>query len=376
MLSAWRSTLVSALMAFAALTANAQDLVLGQIGPFTGIPVPDALEVNQGIRAYLALVNNRGGIGGEHIKFFQADDRYNAAEFLKQLDLAVARKPLALLSPIGSAALTRMLDEQVLDSGRTIIVNAIPGAESLRNPGHPNLFHIRAGDRRQIHRIISHVSTLGMDRVALLYQDLPIGKSGLVIAKEEVAGIPGMELFAVQATSDPASLGAAAVEIAKLKSKAVLVIGGPPFMAAGVSSLRKAGVNQAIFVLSYAQQELIVKLAGAEGARGVGIAQTFPNPNGATLPLHREFQATMKASFPDMRVFTPFQLEGYLTARAVVEAIRRSKEKVTSPAALARALRQMGEIDMGGFRVDFSRSNSGSQFVDIAVIGGEGRLRY
>ena len=36
----------------------------------------------------------------------------------------------------------------------------------------------------------------------------------------------------------------------------------------------------------------------------------------------------------------------------------------------------MGELDLGGFRVDFSRGNEGSQWVDIGVATAEGRLIY
>ena len=64
------------------------------------------------------------------------------------------RKPVALLNPVGSAALKRMLDDKMLDQTDVIVLNAIPGAEALRNPGHPKLFHIRAGDRQQIEKIV------------------------------------------------------------------------------------------------------------------------------------------------------------------------------------------------------------------------------
>ena len=35
----------------------------------------------------------------------------------------------------------------------------------------------------------------------------------------------------------------------------------------------------------------------------------------------------------------------------------------------------MGEIDFGGFRVDFSKGSVGSRQVNIGVIGSDGRLR-
>ncbi len=354
--------------------AMAQPAVLGQIGPFSGLPVPDAIEVNQGITAYVAQANAAGGVRGQKIEFFQADDRYTPEGFREQFERAQDRKPVALLSPIGSASLTAMLQAKLLDNSDTLIMNAIPGAESLRNPGHPRLFHIHAGDRQQIEKIVSHARTLGMTRLAVLHQEIPVGTSGLAMAKAEAERVKGLELVAVQSTQDPAALAAASAAIAQGNPQGVLVLAAPPFMAGGVAALRKAGVSQWIFVLSYVPAQLIVKLAGPQGARGVGIAQTYPNPNGKSLPMMREFQAAMKAAHPTIAEYTPFQLEGYLSARIVADAMRRARDR--TPEAVIAALRGMGEIDLGGFRVNFSRGNVGSSFVDIGVIAVDGKLRY
>jgi len=170
-------------------------------------------------------------------------------------------------------------------------------------------------------------------------------------------------------------LAKAAEDVARLNAQGVIVVGAPPFMAQGVAQLRKAGVTQTIFVLSYVPPGLLVKLAGADGARGIGIAQTYPNPNNKVRPLLRDFQSAMKATSPEVSSYTPFQLEGYISARIVGEGLRRIRGEIT-PAALAKSLQTMGEIELGGFRIDFSKGNVGSSFVDIAVVDQEGRLRY
>jgi ABC-type branched-subunit amino acid transport system substrate-binding protein len=267
-----------------------------------------------------------------------------------------------------------MLDGKLLDSADVVVVNAIPGSEALRAPGHARLFHIRAGDRQQIDKMVSHAHTLGVKRLSVLYQDLPVGISGMAMAEQEARRIGGMALKGIKSAGDASALAAASRQLAAQGAQSVLVLGAPRFMAEGVASLRKAGVSQPISVLSYVPAPLIVKLAGLEGARGVGIAQTYPNPNGKVLPLNRDFQAVMKAAYPLLASYTAMQLEGYITARTVVEALKRSKDM--TPAGLAKALQAMGELDLGGFRVDFSRGNVGSQFVDIAVIGAYGLLHY
>lgn len=362
--------------ALAAGGAGAQDIMLGQIGPFTVLPAPDAPEINAGIQAYVKQANAAGGVRGRKLGFFSLDDRYSADGFVEQLGKALEKKPVALLSPIGSAALSEMYKRKLLDHSDVVIMNVIPGAESLRNPGHPRVFHIRAGDKQQIEKIVHHARTLGTARMAVLYQDLVIGTSGFAMA-EQAAQAEGLQgLKGVKSGPEAAALAAAAGEVKKLDPQAVLVVGAPRFMADGVAALRKAGVSQSLFVLSYVPAGLLVKLAGPEGARGVGIAQTFPNPNGVTLPLQRDFQAAMKAVQPELKSYTPFHLEGYLSARTVAEAIRRSKDRDVTPATLEKALRNAGEIDFGGYRVDFSKSNVGSSWVDIGVVTADGKIRY
>lgn len=374
-LARWAASMMVAAGMLLPHVASAQDIVIGQVGPFTGIPVPDAPEVNQGLKAWAAQVNKAGGINGRKVVVFEIDDTYKPDGFVSALERAMQRQPVALISPIGSASIQRMLNDKLLDKYDIVFMNAIPGAEPFRNPGHPKLFHVRAGDKQQLEEIVKHASTLGMTKLAVLHQEIPIGTSGMKVVADEVAKNKGLEVKGVQGTLDPAVLAKAAQDVAQLNAQGVIVVGAPPFMAQGVAQLRKAGVTQTIFVLSYVPPGLLVKLAGTDGARGIGIAQTFPNPNNKVRPLLRDFQSAMKVTSPEVSSYTPFQLEGYISARIVGEGLRRIRGEIT-PAALARSLQAMGEVDLGGFRVDFSKGNVGSSFVDIAVVDQEGRLRY
>jgi branched-chain amino acid transport system substrate-binding protein len=75
--------------------------VVGQIGPFTGLPSPDATEVNQAAQAYFDQANAGGGIGGRKIDFFKLDDKFNGDEFVKQLAVAAEKKPIAVITTGG-----------------------------------------------------------------------------------------------------------------------------------------------------------------------------------------------------------------------------------------------------------------------------------
>jgi branched-chain amino acid transport system substrate-binding protein len=370
----WRSVAVVVACAVG-WSAQAQDIVVGQIGPFTVLPAPDAHEINKGAKAYLAQVNAQGGINGRKVVLFEIDDKYSPDEFARQMEVAMQRKPVALLSPVGSATLQKVLADKLLDKHDVLILNAVPGAEVLREPGHPRLFHVRAGDRQQLGKIVQHARTLGVTRMHVLHQNIPIGTSGLGMVRAAATDGTTIEIRAAESAADEAAIGAAAKQVAASNSQSVITIGSPKFMADAITQLRRSGVTQQIFALSYVPPGLIAKLAGDEGARGVGIAQTYPNAMGSTLPLQREFATAMKAIDPALTQYSAFHLGGYIVARVLVEGLRRSGGDYR-PEALARGLRAAGNMDFAGFRADFSKGNVGSQFVDIGVVTTGGRLRY
>ena len=68
------------------------------------------------------------------------------------------------------------------------------------------------------------------------------------------------------------------------------------------------------------------------------------------------------------------QIEAYVTAKVMVEAIRRTGKDLTRE-KLVQTLEGMSNFDLGGYRVNFSPNDrSGSKFVDLTVIGSGGRV--
>jgi branched-chain amino acid transport system substrate-binding protein len=348
------------------------EIVVAHIGPFTVLPAPDAKELHEGASAAVQALNAKGGVGGRPFSLLRLDDTYTFDGFKARLAEAMQRKPLALMSPLGSATLKDLLDSKLLDQTDITVVNAVPGAAVLRRPGHPKLFHVRAGDEQQIRKILGHARALSVTQMGVLHQDIPIGTSGLASAQTAAKGL-GMEIIGIEASTELPAITKAAQAIAARNPQAAMVVGSPRFMGQAIAALRSAGMAQQLFTLSYLPAPALKALAGT-GARGVGIAQTYPNPNGVASPLQRAFRQAMQQAHPALKDYTPFHLEGFVSMQVLAEGARRAK--ALTPAALAESLRRMGELDFGGFRVDFSRGNEGSQWVDIGVATAEGKLLY
>lgn len=349
------------------------DIVVAQIGPFTVLPAPDAHLLNEGFKAAIADVNASGGINGRRIRLLTLDDAYSYEGFVKQLGVARQQKAVALLTPIGSATLTKALETRVFDAQDLAVINAIPGAAVLRTPGHPMWFHVRAGDHQQIEKIVSHARTTGYNSMGVLYQNIPMGSSGLSSAQAAAKAMGGMDIVGIESAPDAASMAAAAEKMAAARAQTALVVGAPRFAGEGLAALRKAGLTQQLFTLSYLPAAALVKFAG-DGARGVGIAQTFPNPSGVRIGLQRSFAQTMRTHAPDVKVWSAFHMEAFVCVQLLAAAARRASS--VNGVGLANALHKLGEVNLGGFQVDFSKGNVGSKWVDIAVVDRSGKLMY
>jgi ABC-type branched-subunit amino acid transport system substrate-binding protein len=120
---------------------------------------------------------------------------------------------------------------------------------------------------------------------------------------------------------------------------------------------------------------MVVKTAGLQLAHGVIISQVMPNLNAKAMPIVREFRENYAKYSKVKTEPTYFQIEGYLSARLIVEAIRRTKD--ASPEGVRRGLEQMKNYDVGGYEINYSPTDhQGSKFVDLSVITGKGALVY
>lgn len=355
--------------------AMAEDIVIGQIAPIGVAATPEARQLHDGTKACVDQVNRQGGVRGRRLQFFAVDDELKPPLVVEKFQQAMARKPLALVNVMGSAVLGTLLSSKALDQHDVVVLGAIPGAEAFRQPGHPRLFHIRSGDKAHLEQILVHSKTLGTQRIHVVYQDAGIGHSGLAVLKAGAERLGGITLTASMSTLEPASKAAAVTEATAAAAQTYVVIGFPHYMAEMLDRLRRADVAQAVFALGYLSPALAVSTAGVKGARGLGLTQAMPNPNGRVMQVQRDFQAAMRQAQPQLTEYSSFHLEGCVGVRVLVEGLKRIDGNPT-PAALARALHTMGEVDLGGYRVRFGEGQVGNTWSDIGVMSETGRLLF
>ncbi len=94
----------------------------------------------------------------------------------------------------GTANISKLLADGVLDAGGAPLIAPYTGGEALRNPFNPHIFHVRAGYGDETEHMVHQVATLGMTRIAVMYQDDAFGKAGLAGVEAAVAKRSKMKL--------------------------------------------------------------------------------------------------------------------------------------------------------------------------------------
>jgi branched-chain amino acid transport system substrate-binding protein len=276
----------------------------------------------------------------------------------------------------GSRNVGQVLKSGVLDKVALPIVGAVPGQDSVQAMLNKNMFHFRAGDRNQLEKIIEQLTTMGIKNIAALASTNPNGKEAVGIIEQtlEKRGLK-LSVYAAYNVSDKSGFSQPVKQVVDLKPDAIILQGPPDMIATLTKELRARGVTALLYSLSYADFRLIAKVVGPDSARGVVISQVLPNLNNRALPLVRAFREDFDKYAKTKDEPSHFNLEGYMSARLIVEAIRKTRDP--SPQGVIRGLEQMHEFDMGGYIVDFSPvKHTGSTWVDLSMISRNGTLIY
>ncbi|MFC4161343.1 ABC transporter substrate-binding protein [Chitinimonas lacunae] len=368
-------SLILAGTAVASLAAPAlEDIRVGQIVPSSYPTMADDARVARGtLRACIDSINARGGINGHKLVHVVRDDAFDGNKHAAAArELIEKDKVVALLGAAGIVGPLTLIRQNVLNDAKVPLIGPIIGAEQLRNPVNPYVFHTRASWTDEIRKIIEQIKSLGGQRVAILYQNDADGKAGLFVVKQ-LARRNELEIVA-EAGYDPRTndVSEAARKIIDASPHAVFLGGLEEAGGKLVKALRAAGSPAQMYAVSVVDAKRLYEIAGS-AARGTGIAQTMPYPYSARSPLVKDYQATVKKFAPELP-FNYLGMETYLNCRVLAEGLKRAGPQPTGE-KLMQALETMQDFDLGGFKLNFSPDNrAGSRYVEITVMDGEGRL--
>jgi branched-chain amino acid transport system substrate-binding protein len=357
--------------------ANAAEVKIGSVFGITGPNGAAGAEGATLVDGYLASINDKGGINGNTLKRVLKDDQYDPRKTAGLVEEVIVKdNAVALLNAVGTANTVAIMKSGVLQKTKVPLVGVFSGSEVIRGPGSEQIFHTRATYTDEIMKISRLVSTLGLKRVAVLYQDDPFG-AGI---NQSIARAAEQYNFQI-INKTPYKAGETdftqqARQIVDAKPQAIFLMGVPDAVMRFMKVYEAPTGASQIYTLSFVPVKPLVAMAGEKKVRGMGISQVVPNPDSTTLPLAKDFQAFLKSPYAKGVTSNSTNFETYLNTRILVEAIRMSGATPT-PEKITKALMSMNGYRVAGFPISFSETNrSGSHYLDIGVIGGNGRLNY
>lgn len=358
--------------AFAQDSAGVTDseIVIGQSCQLSGPLAALTTEVRQGAALYFDHVNAAGGVRGRKIRVVAIDDAYDpkkAAENTKKL--IDEDKVLALFQYAGTPPALAALP--IAEERGVPFIAPFTGSDGLRQPGSRYVFNIKAGYAAELDATVKQLASVGISRIAAVYLNNPFGTGGLASVEKSVQ-VHKVNLVAKAPLEvDGSKMADAVASVAKESPQAIIVISAGKPSVDFVDAYLAAGHRSTFYMLSVISNAQLVKSLG-ERARGVVVSQVVPSPWNQSMPISREFQTLAKAK--GITEYTFSQMEGFISARFLVEALQRAGAKPTR-AGLVQAMESMKSVNLGGYPVELGPGqHSSGKFVDLLMMGRDGRF--
>jgi ABC-type branched-subunit amino acid transport system substrate-binding protein len=351
------------------LGAQAQ-LLIGQTAGVTGAVAATVNEAIQGAHLYIDHINARGGVAGEKIELLTLDDKFDVKLAAENARVLIEdKKVLALFLNRGTPHTEAIMP--LLVQHDIALIGPSTGAMVLHQPVKRHIFNVRSSYQREAKRAIEHLSTVSITRIAVVHVDDTFGQDALAGTMEGLKNTNTQPVAVLKFDRSKPDYSKLVPDLVKLDPQAIVWIGSGTAVSDGIKALRVAGANAQIITLSNNASAGFIKNLGT-ASRGVIVTQVLPYERGST---HAFLIEARELAAKKGLELSPAVLEGYVSAKVLVEALRVASPKPTR-AKVMDALNNMRKFDVGGLEISYSPTDhTGLDFADLSIIGSDGRFK-
>ena len=350
------------------------ELVVGQAIPALDPPFLGQ-QLQAGIELCFEVTNKNGGVQGNTLRLVTVDRGIDASKSVEIVRGLINREhPVALVGMMGTASMAALLKERVIEQAGIPVIGIRSGAQALRTPFNPWLFHTRADYANESVRIVNHLTSMGYRRVAIFNEDSDFGREALGQLTHALAGTALVQVATASYDTHSPDVSRAVAAIAAARPDIVIAAGESEHVADFYKDIQVATGRTPLIALSTVDAILVVKRIGADRARGLGVVLVVPDAASSRFGAQRDFQEAARRYGGPHLALSQATFEGYLSARVLVAALKRAGPNPTRE-KLRDALDQLHSLDLGGLIYSFSPINhAGSNFFDIGIVGRDGRV--
>ncbi|WP_158219604.1 ABC transporter substrate-binding protein [Ideonella sp. A 288] len=348
-----------------------RQLVIGQSITLQGGRNDYGVAVLDGIQAHLAQVNRQGGVAGRQVVVKVLDDDNQPAKAEANARQLVGQDKVFLLfgSIEGGPSTAVMKAATALG---VPFFGPMAGSPTLRSPHQQWVFPVRAEHKEEFRVLLQHARTVYVQRVAFLRSDSETGRQHLDNMRKLCASL-GLELVADLAfKSDVGDAGIDQLvnQIATSGAQVVINHGGIGVYERLIRRARTMGLTTQFYGVNSGSAQLAAHLGPL--SHGMTFSQVMPSPWERKSAITRAYQAAFSVHKPG-QPFSYGSLEGYVTARALVEALRRAGPSPTR-ASFAAGLHNT-DLQIDGLRLSYRDGHhAGLSLVHLAVVRRDGQF--
>jgi branched-chain amino acid transport system substrate-binding protein len=359
-------------MVLAALSPASQaQILIGQTAGFTGVVSAGVIETTEGAKLYLDTINAKGGVNGQKIELISLDDKFDpklAAE--NALKLVEEKNVQALFLTRGTPHAEAMIP--MLEKYGVPLIGPSTGAMVLHQPVQKHIFNVRATYQREAEKAVTHLHSMGITRIGIVYADDSFGADGVTGAQKGMTTAKLKPVVLEKFNRAKPDFAPIAVKVYQSNAQAVIMVASGQAVVDGLLAFRGAGSSAQIVTLSNNASGGFIKSLGDHG-RGVIVTQVFPYERSIAYPMVKEAQELAKAK--GRNGVSPAMLEGFAAAKVLVEGLRRAGPK-PSREKIQAALEGMRKLDIGGLEISYSPTDhTGLDFADLSIIGSDGNFK-
>lgn len=344
-------------------------IVLGQSVVLSGPMAEVGRQYAKGVALAIAESNRKGGIHGRQLDLQTLDDAYDPQRAESNTRQLIEDKQVfALFAYAGTGA--TIAGQALAEKAGVPLIAPLTGSDALRERPAANLFFLRASYGDEMDRIVEHQATLGITRIALVYQDDPFGRAARRSFEEAMRR---QRLAPVAISSvDPQAIDVAPAlaEIGRSQPMAIVLGTTGKVSTSLLKGIGQGGQRPSIFGLSVLSPALLhAELKGGVG--GIVMSQVVPSPWNTKYGIVRQYRAALAVSTNPAEIHHA-SIEGYIAGRVLIEGLRRAGKELTR-AGLVNALGGLRKFDLGDFVVDYgNRRHAGSSLVELTILRHDG----
>ncbi len=366
-LNLWCGALVMAALSH----ASQAQILIGQTAGFTGPVGAGVKETTDGAKLYLDAINAKGGVSGQQIELISLDDKFDPKQAADNARKLIEEQNVAAMFLTRGTPHTEAIIP-LLEKYGVPLIGPSTGAMVLHQPVKKHVFNVRATYQREAEKAITHLHSMGITRIGIVYADDSFGADGVAGAQKGLATAKLTPAVLEKFNRAKPDFAPIAPKVFQSNAQAIIMVASGQAVVDGLKAFRAAGSTAQLVTLSNNASGGFVKSLG-DNARGVIVTQVFPYERSIAYPMVKEAQELAKAK--GMSEVSPAMLEGFAAAKVLVEGLRRAGPK-PSREKIQAALEGLRKLDIGGLEVSYTtEDHTGLDFADLSIIGTDGKFK-